>query len=161
MVLSASHFLIKPFGFYSVRIKICNSGLVSCSAFLIPSFLCSPVCLGFFFCAFPPTECFCQVFLAWYPIVTGINQISTSRVCTSVDLRLDTHSMYMITPRAQQSTGRPYLCLPTTSGAKRGTKKRHQVTPTFSVEQDSYAPVPQSLPYSQHHRDLGNYLMDT
>lgn len=25
--------------------------------------------------------------------------------------------MYMITPRAQQSTGRPYLCLPTTSGA--------------------------------------------
>lgn len=28
-----------------------------------------------------------------------------------------TYSMYMITPSAQQSTGRPYLCLPTTSGA--------------------------------------------
>lgn len=28
-----------------------------------------------------------------------------------------THRMYMITPMAQQSTGLPYLCLPTTSGA--------------------------------------------
>ncbi len=30
-----------------------------------------------------------------------------------------THRMYMITPMAQQSTGLPYLCLPTTSGAIR------------------------------------------
>lgn len=29
-----------------------------------------------------------------------------------------THRMYMMTPMAQQSTGRPYRCLPTTSGAK-------------------------------------------
>lgn len=33
-----------------------------------------------------------------------------------------THRMYMMTPMAQQSTGRPYLCRPTTSGAAGDTR---------------------------------------
>lgn len=33
-----------------------------------------------------------------------------------------TYSMYIMTPMAQQSTGRPYRCLPTTSGAEGKTQ---------------------------------------
>lgn len=57
----------------------------------------------------------------FYPFLsTNIVQVLQMK-CRSKNLlcseQSPTYSMYMMTPVAQQSTGLPYLCLPTTSGA--------------------------------------------
>lgn len=46
--------------------------------------------------------------------------------------------MYMMTPVAQQSTGRPYRCLPTTSGAAQRAHKVHSKHPSTIVSVSQY-----------------------
>lgn len=50
--------------------------------------------------------------------VNTFNLIRFSRCWTAASILACTYSIYIMTPIAQQSTGLPYLCLPTTSGAE-------------------------------------------
>lgn len=51
-------------------------------------------------------------------LVNTFNLIRFSRCWTAASILACTYSIYIMTPIAQQSTGLPYLCLPTTSGAE-------------------------------------------
>lgn len=57
----------------------------------------------------------------------------SSHLTASLFAHLSTYRMYMMTPMAQQSTGRPYRCRPTTSGAANRTHLLVSISPGLAL----------------------------